>query len=510
MKNIEFKTSKALVVFCLLHFAFLTFARAQEAPPTPASPKAAAIPKVQEKMLSNKLKVAVVERKNVPLVSVMLQVNSGITSDDLETAGRADMTASLLTKGTRTRTAPQIAEAMEFIGGSINTDLGPDESRVSMSVMTGKLDTAMAIFSDILINPTFPQKEIDLAKSLATDELNNNLKQPGFLASYVSSVYSFWLSPAKGTPESIKEMTRKTIIEFYRDVYLPENGTLIFVGDISPEKAFQLAQKFFGRWKNPPAQPMSESPMMITESADSNTSRQVAEANQPLVKRILVIDLPDSGQAAVTFNKHMQFAGRIVWDDQNEGGKFSGTYFPATVMNSLLGGGYSSRLNQEIRIKRGLSYGAGSSFSWRSYDSRFSTRTQTKNQSAAEVASLVIDELKKLIDENPDESELTPRKAVLIGAYQNSLETNEGLTRVLAEMYANWLPTESLGSYVDNVRGVNFRDVRAFSSQNLKGGDIVVVGDANIFMNDLKKRFPGFAITVVNAKELNLKSLKQE
>lgn len=483
-----------------------TVSLAQDQMPKPGPPVNINIPKVNEKTLRNKLKVATVERKNVPLVSVILQIDSGQTFDDLESAGTANMAAYLLTKGTRTRTAPQIAEGIEFLGGSIGTEVGMDESRVVMNVPADKIDAAMAIFSDVIINPAFAAKEIELAKTQSLDELSYNLKQPGFLASYVASVFSFYSQPANGTPESIKAMNRKELLEFYRASYLPKHGTLIIVGDISSQRAFTLAQKFFGAWKNPPEKPQGQT-LMITEDADSVTERKQAETTKPLVGRILVIDLPNSGQSAVTFNKHSNSAGRISYDDKNRRGQYSEDYFPGLVMNSILGGGYSARLNQEIRIKRGLSYGANSGFTWRAYDTSFTASTQTKDVSAAEVAELVVEEIERMTEKLPEEDEMTPRQAVLTGTFERNLETNEGMSRALAQLYSVWLPPSSLNLYVDKVRAAKREDVRTFARQNLKGGDIIIVGDASKFMDDLKKRFSKMSIRIIKADDLKLGSL---
>lgn len=504
------------LVLSALNFAIF----AQEQPPIPSAAKSINIPAVKEKKLPNGLTVAVVERKNVPLVSVQMSLGSGVTTEDIETAGLANMTASLLTKGTKTRSATQIAEQIEFLGGNISTSVGLDNTNITLNITSDKLDAAMAIMADTILNPTFSPKEVELAKSQAIDELNYNLQQPGFLANYVASVFSFYGNPAGGTPDSIKAMTPQKMSEFYRENYYPERATLIFVGDITASKAFLLAQKLFGKWKNPKSETKTvsvmsstetteTSGMTVTESSESLESRKLAEAQQPLLKRMLVVDLPGSGQAAVSFNNSMQFAGRIVYNDEKKRGEFSNQFFPAIVMNSIFGGGYSSRLNQEIRIKRGLSYGAGSSITWRAYDSRFSTRTQTKNVSAAEVAELILAELNKIGTAEIATNEITARKAVLTGDFGRDLETNLGLLEAVSDFYSDWLPSSELNSYMKNIRAVTDKQVQQFAKENLRGGDIIIVGDYAVFKEDLAKRFPNVQIQVVKAGELDLKKMDE-
>ncbi|HEX9961905.1 MAG TPA: pitrilysin family protein [Pyrinomonadaceae bacterium] len=487
-----------------MHFAFCICATAQEAPPAPSAPRPVQIPAVKEKKLPNGLTVAVVERKTVPLVTVQLLVKSGAQTEESAKAGLANMTAALLTKGTKTRTATQIAEEMEFLGGSIAAGAGWTSSAVTIGAMSSKIDAAMAIMADVVLNPAFKQEEIDLLKSQTLDGLTYNLKQPGFLANYVSTAYSLYEHPPGGTPESLNGIVRNDFVEFHRNSFEPQNAILIFAGDITAVQANALARKYFGKWKNKPAETIEGDAIMVTEAADSVSERRRKEAEQPLVKRILVIDLPNSGQAAVSFNKSIRMNGRIVRDDKKNKGSTSQVYYPAMVMNSLLGGGYSSRLNQEIRIKRGLSYGAGSSFAWRWYYTNFGTRTQTKNESAAEVAELVLAEIKKLTEGSIADTELNPRKSVLTGNFGRNLETTGGLAAAIADLYIFELSTSELNTYMNSVQSVSDVKIRDFAKQNLMGGDVVIVGDYAVFKDDLAKRFPGMTIEVIKADELDL------
>lgn len=496
MKNGKLKI-KYLITSLFIASVLSVSIIAQENPPAPAAPKAVSVPAVREKKLANGLTVAVIEKKNVPLVTVQLLVKSGAENEADRKAGLANMTAALLTKGTKTRTATQVAEQMEFLGGSINTGAGWNSSVVIVSVMADKLDQALAIMADVAQNPVFAQSEINLLKTQTLDGLTYNLKQPGFLANYVASRYSFDEHPAGGTPESLKSITRSDAVKFHRDNYKPAESVLIFTGDITPLRANALAQKFFGKWAKPARRQRTEIIQMMTE-----LPRDEMPVGSPLAKRILVVDLPDSGQAAVGFTSKV-FSGRGSRTEDGGVG-VDENYFPAIVLNSLLGGGYSSRLNQEIRIKRGLSYGAGSSFGWRQFDTNFATRTQTKNDSAAEVAELVLAEVKKLSDGAIADVELNPRKSVLTGGFGRNLETTEGLAAAVADLYSFDLPASELNRYTKNVQTVTDAQIRRFAGENLNGGDIIIVGDYAKFKDDLTKRFPGVKIEVVSATKLDL------
>lgn len=475
----------------------------QTEPPAPSAPASVKIPAVIEKTLPNKLKVAVIERKNVPLVTVQVLFKSGAEMEEAEKAGLADMTASLLTKGTKSRTATQIAEQIEFLGATINTGASWNNSVMTVNVMSEKLDPAMAIMADALLNPIFKKDEIDLLRSQTLDGLAYNLTQPGYLANYVAAKYSFNEHPAGGTPDTIKSISRDDIVNFHKENYSPDNAVLIFTGDISADKAAALAQKYFGQWKNPKAS--SETELKLDEaSMEYKEGEKTGKNAMSTVKRILVIDLPNSGQAAVSYTKNLQ-NGRADFTDDDKI-LVNKNYYPSIVLNSLLGGGYSSRLNQEIRIKRGLSYGAGSGFNWRLGSSNFGTRTQTKNESAAEVAELVVTEVNKLSEGKIPEVELNPRKMVLTGSFGRSLETTDGLAGAIADLYSFDLPTDELNSFMKKVQSVTEDQIKHYAGENFKGGDIIIVGDYSKFKEDLAKRFPGIKVEVIPAGELDLSS----
>lgn len=488
-----------LISLCLSVSAVSLFGQT-EMPPEPGAPKSVKVPAVVEKKLPNGLTVATVQKTSSPIVTIQLLVKCGASCESGDKAGLADITASMLTKGTKTRTATQIAEEIEFLGGSINSGAGWNSSFVSVTVTSDKVAQAMAILADVVLNPKFDQKELDLLKTQTLDGLTYNLKQPSFLANYVASKYTFREHPAGGTPRSINAITRGDVTEFKADNYLPDGSVLIFTGSISSSEATGLASRFLGRWRKKPAVKPDEITSEIPARIDP------FQAPSKSVGRLLVIDLPKSGQAAVNYTRHTT-EGRLRCllmknDDVRCGPRPS--YYPAIVLNSVVGGGYSSRLNMEIRIKRGLSYGAGSSFGWRESSSNFSTRAQTKNESAAQVAELTLDEIKRLTNSNVAKDELVPRKSVLTGGFGRNLETTGGLASAIGDLYAFGIPTNELNKYVGNVNAVTDEQIKSFAAANLLGGDIIIVGDYSIFKDDLAKRFPGMKVEVIKADELDL------
>jgi len=477
MKNLNLIFGVSSLVFVFLFSPALNTIAQTETPPAPAPPKSISVPAAQERKLPNGLTVAVIERKSSPLVTAQLMVRAGASSEADNKAGLANFTADLLTKGTTTRSATQIAEDMAFLGTELNTGAGWNSSTVSFTATPDNLPGALEVMADVVMNPTFKQEELDLLKSQTLDELKYNLKQPSFIGNYVASKFTFGEHPAGGTPSSINTITRDDVAAFH-EIYIPQNSVLIFAGDITLEQAASLASKAFASWKG--GRPLAKGDgISVGRSRDSG--------------RMLVIDLPNSGQASVTYALEVSGVGRR---DKR--------FYDAAVLNSVLGGGYSSRLNYEIRIKRGLSYGAGSNFAWRGLNSDFATRVQTKNVSAAEVAQLTVAEIKRLTAESVPNGELVPRKSTLTGNFGRNLETTAGLASAVAELYSYGIPASELNNYMSSVNAVSDAQIRDFASKNLLGGDLIIVGDYSVFKNDLAKRFPNMKVDVIKADDLDL------
>jgi len=457
----------------------------QEPPPPPSAPRAVSFPKPIETTLKNGLRVIAIERGGLPLVSAQVLIKNGGEVDPPQSAGLAQMTASLLTKGTATRTAPEIAEAIEALGGSLDSGARWDAAVVGVGVMSSKFIPAMEILADVVRRPAFKDEEIERLRQQTLDGLSVELREPSVLARLVASRVVFGGSPyghpLTGTPETLARIKRDDIARMHRTYYRPDNAVLMIGGDIKPEAAFKVAERLFGDWAKP-ATPLPAS--------SAETGKAAAAADKP---RVIVIDKPDAGQAAVVLAR----AGLRRTDPD---------FFRGLVANSVLGGGYSARLNQEIRIKRGLSYGASSTLEVRREVGPFVASTQTKNESAAEVAGLLVNELGGLASGQIPDLELTPRKAVLIGNFARAVETNEGLVGQVASLALYGLGLEEINNYIKNVQTITAGDVQRFAGTRLssKDANIIVVGNAQLFLNDLRKQFPN--VEVIPEAELNLNS----
>jgi zinc protease len=469
----------------MLLIALALFTQVETTPPPPAAPREPQLPKPAEKTLANGLRVIVVQKPGVPIVAARLLIKTGAEADPPNLAGLADMTASLLTKGTKTRSAVQIARGVEALGATLESGGAWDNSFVSLDLMSSNLPTALVYVADIVRNPVFANDEIERLRAQNLDALQVAMHQPRSLAGFVATRVVFGASAyghnRGGTPESLQRIKRADIVAFHTKYYHPNNAILVFGGDIAPQAAFALAEQRFGAWKRGEVPP----------------STSAAGAAAP--GRVVVIDMPDAGQAAVL----MARPGLKRVDP---------AYSIAQVTNSVLGGGYSSRLNQEIRIKRGLSYGAGSSFDLRRDVGPFTASAQTKNESAAEVAGLIAEELNKLGKEPVADVELGPRKATLIGNFGRSLESSGGLVSRVAYLALYGLSLDEINRYISGIQSVTAQQVEQFAGAHLGASDasMVIVGDAKKFIEPLRKQFPNVEVIPISELDLNSPTLRKK
>jgi zinc protease len=465
------------VLFALL--LTLPLLAQQVTPPLPSAPRDPKLPQPVEKTLDNGLRVIVVPKHDIPLVAVRLLIRTGGAADPAGKSGLAQLTSSVLTKATKTRTAEQLSRGVEALGATLDAAAQWDSSTIDLSVMSSNLPKAMEYAGDVARNATFAKEEFERERGQTIDALQVDLRQPRVLAGAVSARLVFgegaYGHTLNGTPASLEKIKREDLVQFHRQYYVPQNAVLVLAGDIEGDAAFQLAQSVFGSW-----------------ARGTMKTAPVAKTGKPAAPRVVVVDMPDSGQSTVIVSRQ-----GIRRADPG--------YMQALVANSVLGGGYSSRLNQEIRIKRGLSYGAGSSFDPRVDVGPFTASTNTKHESAAEVAQILAGEVGKLSAADVPDTELTPRKAALIGEFAQSLETTSGIVGEISSLALYGLPLRDINQYISGVQSVTSEQVRKFASTNLgTETNVVIVGDASKFLEPLKKQFG--EVEVIKVDELDLAS----
>jgi zinc protease len=449
-------------------------------PPDPGPPVTPSLPVAVERTLPNGLRVIVAQSTRQPLISAQLTIKAGGSAEPAAKAGLADMTASLLTQGAGGGSATDIARAIEALGAHIDANATWDGSRADLDVISSQLPAAMAILADVVRKPTFAADELDRLRQRTLDSLQVELQEPGALARFAAADALLAGTPyghvLNGTPTSLKGLTRADITGFHKTWYRPDNAVLVLTGDITPDAGFALAEKTFGDWAKPAA-PLPASPAVT-----------------PMAKpRVIVIDLPGTGQAAVD----LYLTGISRTDPR---------YYQALVANTVLGGGYSARLNEEVRVKRGLSYGANSVLDARHGVGPIAASAQTRNEAAAEVVDVMLDQFAALKSSPPDDAELTVRKATLAGNFGRHVATTAGLASYLSGLALQGVDLSEINRYAPSVQAVTGAQVQAMAGQlfDPKAATIVIAGDAKLFIDKLKAKYP--QAEVIPADRLNLDS----
>jgi zinc protease len=466
------------------HYDGPIFSLAPEAerqkPPAIGAPVQPMLPKPAERTLANGLRVIVARSSDLPLVTADLTVKTGAWADPDGLAGAASMMAGMLTEGTTTRSAQQIASQTESLGADLSSGGGLESSSVTLSAMPDKLPAALAIMADVAMHPAFAAAELDRQREQALDGLRVAYEQPGQVAGFAGAPVVYGGTPfghaVEGTPETLPKLKPADLAKLHQTWFRPDNAILVLTGDITAEQGFTLAERAFGGWARPTAAP----PSLPT----------ITPAGKP---RAVAIDIPGTGQASVNVIKPA-----IARNDP--------AYYPGIVAATVLGGGYSARLNAEIRIKRGLSYGASARLSTARTTGSFRASAQTKNESAVEVLGLINTELTRLASEPAGAEELKARKSTLVGGYGRELATSGGLADILGDLALYGVPLDEVGRYTAKVEAVSPAEVQAFAARTLDpmAASVIVAGDAKAFREALKAKLPN--LEVIPSAELDLAS----
>jgi zinc protease len=456
----------------------------RQAPPPVGAPPDAVLPSPAERTLPNGMRVIVAKSTDLPLVAASLTFMAGAGSDPAQLSGASNMTASLVTEGAATRSAREIAQQSEALGANLAAASSWESSSVGLSVMPDKLPGALAIMADVARSPTYAASELDRARNEELEGLQVAYQEPGQVANFATApvVYAgtSFAHAADGTPASLKRLSRDDLAHFHDRYWRPDNAILVLTGDITPDQGFALAAKAFGDWPKPSDPPPPPAGGEAKASA-----------------RHIVIDLPGTGQAAVVVTKPS-----IARADPR--------YYQGLVANAVLGAGYSARLNEEIRVKRGLSYGAFSSLTARRTLGAFSAAVQTKNEAAGQVADLIDAGMTGLATSPPTPEELTARKSSLIGDYGRAIGTTAGLAGALDTLALYGIDLAEVKTYTDKVQAVTAAQVQAFAQDALSpaGASTIVVGDSKLFVGDLKTKWPDLEVIPITQFDPDNATLK--
>jgi zinc protease len=414
------------------------------------------LPRAQEATLKNGLRVVVLESRRTPTVSMQMVVMSGGLADPADHRGLAQYTATLLREGTQKRTSRDIAEQLDRIGAQLfaGSSLSGFTSNVTASGLSENFDQILDIFADVVRNPAFPASEVEKYKTRMLSQLQFQRSVAGFLAaeSFNRAVYgehpASLVAPA---PESLKRTTTETLAKFHAEHYLPNNSLLAIVGDVKLAEITPKLERAFGDWKQ--------------ASAPKTTIPTAAAAyTKP---RIILIDRPGSVQT------YLQLGNLSIERTDPD-------HYAMQVMNRILGGGGTARLQRNLREDKGYTYGAGSSFNSQKYRGTWQASSAVRTEVTGDAMREFFNEFKAIRDQKVSDFDLENAKRGLVGSFALDLERPQLLLSNIVTQKIYDLPADYWDTYPQRIAAVTAEDVQRVARKyvDLDRLQIIAVGDA--------------------------------
>jgi zinc protease len=422
-------------------------------PPKLGPVKALTLPPVITRTLPNGLRMLVVEHHELPVADFILLVGTGVEADPADRAGLTTLLTSLLDEGTTSRNALQIADQEAFLGISLSTSSGWDASRVSLHTTKAQMDSALALMADVALRPSFPAAELErLRAERLTELIQMRDRGPGVAdVAYPTILYGTehpYGRPTLGTESSVAAITRADLERFYRTYFRPNNATLIVVGDVTADDIVRRASAAFGSW----------------ERGDVPKTT-IGSAQQVGTTAVYLIDKPGAAQSSVRIGS--VGVPRSTKD-----------YFGLLLTNTILGGSFTSRLNQNLRETKGYTYGAGSRFDMRQSAGPFTARAEIVAEKTDSALIEFMKELRAIRDTVPA-AELAKAKAYLQLQMPGSFETTGQIASQLVPIVLYDLPLDYYNSYAQQIDRLTQADIQRVAREYIDPSRlaIVIVGD---------------------------------
>lgn len=437
-------------------------------PPVPGTPKDVQFPDYFDTTLPGGINVLVIENNKIPAVSVRLVFrNAGSYFDDGK-FGLASLTAELLTKGTKNRSATQIAEEIDFIGGNLNTGSDWDGSYVSLSLLKKHLSTGIDVLADVVLNPVFSEDEITRVKDQRLSSILQGKDDAGNLTDKMFNKVLFgnhpYAFPAEGTEESIKSMKKSDYEDFYKNHYTPQNLILAFVGDITKEEAIKIVNDKFSGWNS---------------SAETSNDLKIYFIDDTKPNSVNIVNKPGAVQSNVR-------VGHIGISRNNP------DFIAVTVMNTILGGYFGSRINYNLREKHGYTYGARSGFNPRIYPGDFSVDADVRNDVTDSSVTLIMEELNRMIKDEVTDEEIQTVKNYLTGVFPLQLETANAVASRVINLKLYNLPRDYYNRYISSINSLTKQEILNAAKKYIHPDKlyIVISGDAKAIEEKMTKFGP--------------------
>ncbi len=443
--------------------------------PEPTAPRSYHFPSFVRAALPNGMRLVVAPVTKLPLVSISAVIDAGARTEREGEEGVAALTAQLLLEGAAGLDGAALTDRFERIGTSVEARADWDSATITLTVLRERLPEALTLVRDLLRAPEFPEREVARLKDERLAELMQLRAEPGSLADeqFARAVYAptaRYATPAAGSATSVRALTRDVVRDFYTRRYRASTTTLVFAGDVTVDGVRALAEQLFGDWQG------GEVP---------TTERSIDAA--PEQKLLRIVAKSDAPQSEVRVG-HVGLPRR------------SPDYFAVTVMNAVLGGLFSSRINLNLREAHGYTYGAFSAFEWRRAAGPFTIQTAVKSEVTGAAVREILKEIDAIRTAPISESELTLATSYLDGVFPIRYETTAAIATALSNLVIHELPENYYDEYRARVREVTTDDVLRAAERHLHPDrlHIVIVGDPAVITDQLTG-VQGMPVDVVNA-----------
>ncbi|HEX8903808.1 MAG TPA: pitrilysin family protein, partial [Longimicrobiaceae bacterium] len=424
-------------------------------PPSLGSAPAVHPPTPVQRQLGNGMKVLYVRQPELPVVSAVMVVRgAGTTEDPANLRGLASFTASMLDEGAGGKTSLQIADALDLLGAELATNANYDASQVSLYVLKKNFGPALDIFRDVVVRPDFPANEVQRLRDERITNLTRAKDEPAAIAGNAFQALVYGQQHPYGrfaTIEASRTLDRDKVTAFHHAAYRPENATLILVGDVDAAAMQPQIEQAFGSWRATGTAPAP---------AGSLDAPQIGSTT------IYLVDKPGAAQSEIRIG-HPGVARNTP------------DYFALQVLNTLLGGAFSSRLNLNLREKHGWTYGARSGFSMRQSAGPFTAQAAIVTAKTDSALVEFFGELNRIRSEPIPADELDKAKRYVALGFPQQFETNQAVAGRLADLVTYGIDPSFFGTYVNGIMGVTAADVKRMAERYVRPGNavVVVVGD---------------------------------
>lgn len=449
-----------LCVLCVLCGYDVFVSLVAQEPPNRSKPPALAptpelnLPSIDKRALSNGLAVWVVESHEVPIVQISVVIRAGAGSDPAGRFGVASLAAAMLDEGAGGRSALEIADAVEFLGAALTTSSGFDASAIRLNVPVEGLHDALPLLADVTFRPTFPERELERLRQERLTALLQARDDPASIAAMAFARLVFgamhrYGTNITGTEATLEALAVEDLRRFHSAYYHPSNATVIVVGDITADMILPRLEESLGQWR---------------AAAAAVRQTDVPAASQPPAETY-IIDKPDAEQSQI----------RIGWVGVP---RSTPDYFALLVLNTVLGGSFTSRLNQNLREQHGYTYGASSGFDMRLAPGPFVAAAAVQTDKTADALREFFRELERIRTPVSGEELAKAKNYVALG-FPAEFETTTDLSRRLEELVVYRLPEDYFERYVTNVMAVTSADVRRAAERYIQPHrfTVAVVGD---------------------------------